>query len=268
LHHAPSDGKPSHLRISLLDADPELGSLLPEGALEHARRELVVCTATVDRGVWNVTRLVHASPANTGLLLLEGVAAREVVLGRAISTELLGAGDLVRPWSGDGGNALIGSEVRWNFLSPGRVAVLDTGFAARAAAFPGIGAMLMERIEARARRLADAKAIAQMTRVEARLLALMWQLAERWGRVTPDGVIVPLRLSHRLLGELVGARRPTVSAASMELARRAQLERRADGTWLLHGDLEQAADVPVSVEQRHRLVPAEAYPALSVAAAV
>ena len=28
---------------------------------------------------------------------------------------------------------------------------------------------------------------------------LLWYLAERWGRVTPDGVIVPLRLTHETL---------------------------------------------------------------------
>jgi hypothetical protein len=53
--------------------------------------------------------------------------------------------------------------------------------------------------------------------------------------MTPDGVQVPLRLSHRLIGQLVGARRPTVSSALAELAGRGDLVRRPDGTWLLAG---------------------------------
>ena len=47
---------------------------------------------------------------------------------------------------------------------------------------------------------------------------------------------MPLVLSHRLIGELVGARRPTVSTALAELARDGQLVRRDDGTWLLTGE--------------------------------
>ena len=61
----------------------------------------------------------------------------------------------------------------------------------------------------------------RLTRVERRLKALFWHLAERWGRVSGDGVIVPLALTHRILGQLVGARRPTVSTALSELAERA-----------------------------------------------
>ena len=57
------------------------------------------------------------------------------------------------------------------------------------------------------------QAIAHLTRVDDRLLALLWCLAERWGRVVPDGVLVSLRLSHRTLAGMVGARRPSVTTA-------------------------------------------------------
>ena len=72
--------------------------------------------------------------------------------------------------------------------------------------------------------------------MDRRLKALFWHLAERWGRVSGDGVIVPLALTHRILGQLVGARRPTVSTALSELAERDELTRRPDGSWLLRGD--------------------------------
>ena len=48
--------------------------------------------------------------------------------------------------------------------------------------------------------------------------------------------MIPLALTHRILGQLVGARRPTVSTALAELAERGELSRRADGAWLLRGD--------------------------------
>ena len=93
----------------------------------------------------------------------------------------------------------------------------------------------MGRLGERAERLATAQAISKLTRVDRRVLAFLWHLAERWGRVTSGGVLVPLTLSHRMLGQIVGARRPTVTAAvrllveSGEVVRRDGRELAADG---------------------------------------
>jgi hypothetical protein len=65
----------------------------------------------------------------------------------------------------------------------------------------------------RVRSLAFQRAIAQLPRVDDRMLVLLWALAERWGRVSPDGVRVPVGLPHRMLATLVGARRPSVTTA-------------------------------------------------------
>ena len=121
-------------------------------------------------------------------------------------------------------------------LSPSTLAVLDRRFAAEAAQYPEITAALFDRLSERSLRLATTQAISQLTRVDRRLKALFWHLAERWGRVGGDGVVIPLALTHRILGQLVGARRPTVSTALSELAERDELVRRADGSWLLRGD--------------------------------
>ena len=121
-------------------------------------------------------------------------------------------------------------------LSPLTVAVLDRRFAAEMTRYPEITASLFDRLSERSLRLATTQAISQLTRVDRRLKALFWHLAERWGRVSGDGVIVPLALTHRILGQLVGARRPTVSTALSELAEREELTRRPDGSWLLRGD--------------------------------
>ena len=109
----------------------------------------------------------------------------------------------------------------------------------------------------RAERLATTQAISQLTRVDRRVLALLWHVAERWGRVTPDGVVVPLTLSHRMLGQLVGAHRPTVSTAVRLLARTGELSRRPDGSWLLSGEpmgLQPAGDAGRVVPMRRRLL--------------
>jgi hypothetical protein len=64
---------------------------------------------------------------------------------------------------------------------------------------------------------------------------LFWHLAERWGRVRPEGVILPLGLTHSVLADLVAARRPTVTTSLTELARQ-QLVTPAVGGWLLCGE--------------------------------
>jgi hypothetical protein len=48
-------------------------------------------------------------------------------------------------------------------------------------------------------------------------------------------VLVPLRLTHTVLGDLVAARRPTVSGAISRLARAGLVVKTEDG-WLLTGD--------------------------------
>jgi CRP/FNR family transcriptional regulator, cyclic AMP receptor protein len=53
--------------------------------------------------------------------------------------------------------------------------------------------------------------------------------------VGKDGVTVTLKLSHRLLGALVGARRPTISTAVARLSGEGRVMRAEDDAWLLRG---------------------------------
>jgi hypothetical protein len=169
-------------------------------------------------------------------LIIDGILSRELVVADHVSAELLGPGDLVRPWQPVSRTGLLPVDAVWTVLSPLSVAVLDRRFAAEMTRYPEITASLFDRLSERSLRLATTQAISQLTRVDRRLKALFWHLAERWGRVSGDGVIVPLALTHRILGQLVGARRPTVSTALSELAERGELTRRPDGSWLLRGD--------------------------------
>jgi CRP/FNR family cyclic AMP-dependent transcriptional regulator len=222
--------------IRLLEADPELGALLSPARRADAERDLVVRTHRVAVGPWDVARLSAAGADNVGLLVLDGVLSRELIVADHVSAELLGPGDLVRPWQATTGAGLLPVEAKWLILSTVTLAVLDRRFAAESARYPEITAALFDRLGERSLRLATTQAISQLTRVDRRLKALFWHLAERWGRVSGDGVVVPLALTHRILGQLVGARRPTVSTALSELAERGELVRRADGSWLLRGD--------------------------------
>jgi CRP/FNR family transcriptional regulator, cyclic AMP receptor protein len=242
--------------VALLELDPELGCLLSSERHAVALQELRVRVIRVPTGEWDGSRLTEADPAHFGLLLVDGVLAREVVLMDTVSTELLGPGDVMRPWHIEGSPELLPVQVRWNALSDVRLALIDRAVSAQLGAYPEIGAVIVDRMSERAERLSITQAISQLNRVDQRLLALFWHLAERWGRVAPNGINVPLALSHRLLGELVGARRPTVSTALAELARERQLSRRDDGTWMLTGEpLVATADPAETVRQRRRLMP-------------
>jgi CRP/FNR family transcriptional regulator, cyclic AMP receptor protein len=222
--------------VHLLEADPDLGALLSDARRAEAERDLVVRTHRLPVGPWDVSRLAGASADHVGLLILDGVLARELLVADQISAELLGPGDVIRPWQSQTRSQLLPVDAVWSVLSSVTVAVLDRRFAAEAARYPELTAALFDRLGERSLRLATTQAISQLTRVDRRLKALFWHLAERWGRVSGDGVVVPLALTHRILGQLVGARRPTVSTALSELAEREELIRRPDGSWLLRGD--------------------------------
>jgi CRP-like cAMP-binding protein len=116
------------------------------------------------------------------------------------------------------------------------VALLDRRFALGTARWPEIQAALLDRAVTRARRAAFNVSVCGIVQLDVRLLVMMWHLADRWGRVTADGVLVPLRLSHELLAGVVGARRPSVTVALRRLREDGTLLRRPDGTWLLVGD--------------------------------
>ena len=221
----------------LLTLDPDLGQLLTGDRLHAAGRELRARVTELGPGPWQPEWLCAAeSASNLGLLILTGTIARELSLSHdAPSAELFGAGDIIRTWRADTTPKLLPTMTRWNVLSPASVALLDRDSALALRRYPEVMTVVLDRLNARAERLAVTQAISQLTGVETRVEALLWQLSERWGRVRPDGVIVTLALSHRMIGSLIGARRATVSTAIARLADDGRIARRADATWLLTG---------------------------------
>jgi hypothetical protein len=222
--------------VSLLDVDPELGGTLSGERLERARAQLPVAHARFSAGPWVAGRLSRASDRLFGLLVYRGVMARELLLESVTSLELLGPGDILRPWDAPPGASLLGHAERWSVLDESRVVVLDRGIADRLTAYPEIVEAIALRMGERAQRLAVTQAISQLTRVDDRLHLMLWHLVERWGRMTADGAVLPISLSHRQLAQLVGARRPSASSALSALARAGRVIRRRDGSWLLPGE--------------------------------
>jgi CRP-like cAMP-binding protein len=146
--------------------------------------------------------------------------------------ELLGPGDLLRPWQVPGRLASRPFESTWQTVAAAELAVLDGEFVERISPYPQIAVRLVDRAMLRSRHLALELAVIQQRRIEDRLRMLFWLLADRWGRVTSDGVRVAAPLTHALLAELVAARRPTVSAALGSLADTGEVTRAGD-EWTL-----------------------------------
>jgi CRP-like cAMP-binding protein len=82
--------------------------------------------------------------------------------------------------------------------------------------------------------------IVQSQSVETRILVTLNYLADRWGVMTRDGIVLPDFLSHGTLALLLGARRPSVTSAMVRLSGRGEVERRRDGRWLIGHEAEQA----------------------------
>jgi hypothetical protein len=220
--------------VSLVDEDPDLIAAVPKDEQEEARRRAVAAALEVRGPRWDPSEVVEsAGPGWLGLLLIDGLLVRRVRVAGRTSCELFGPGDLTRPWDEDGEYAPLAVTVDWLILQPALVAVLDDRFALRVARWPSITATILQRVAARARKLAIFQAVTHLPRTHARILLLFWLLAERWGAVSTAGVVVKLPLTHQVLAMLVGSHRPTVTLALQKLARRELLVRESSSRWLL-----------------------------------
>ena len=169
-------------------------------------------------------------------MLIEGAILRDVQVGRFPAGELLGPGDLLRPWQRDEGYASVPASTTWTALSEARFAVLDRDYMKATAPWPELAASLVCRAVDRSRSTAFSFALTNLPLLEQRLLGLLWALADRWGRVRSDGVLVPFRLDHEVLSRLVSARRPSVSRTAVHLAERGHLRRTPERHWVLTSD--------------------------------
>jgi CRP/FNR family cyclic AMP-dependent transcriptional regulator len=226
-------GRTGNARV--LELDPELGLRIPADEISRARQQLVAPVLELPVGHWDVPH-GDGSHGRLGFLALEGLLARDMTLAGRTATELLGEGDVVQPWLAQREEGLIPYRVGWHVLMPVRLAILDDAFGRSLARWPQVMSTLLERAVRRTHRMSIHEALLQLSPVETRLLVLFWHLAERWGHVTPAGIALRLRLPHALLGQLVGCRRASVTTALQHIYATGDIARRADGTWLLHGE--------------------------------
>jgi hypothetical protein len=224
--------RPVDRYVHVLDHDVGLRSALREPERTRARQHAVAAVTELPPGEWDPRSIPHTE---LGLLVLDGLLIRDVALSGARTGELVGPGALLRPTVGSSADAPVHHVISWHVVTPVRAAILDTHFLRVAAHWPELVAALVGRGIERAHDLAVLVTIHNLKRVDDRLLAFFWQLADRFGRVTADGVMIPLPLTHRQLALLVGAQRPSVTSALGTLAARGLLSRDEHGHWRLAG---------------------------------
>lgn len=225
--------EPLHVdRVRLLDVDRSLAAALSDAELEVARRYAVADVVELGRGMHDPSHL--AGDGLLGLLVLDGLLIRQVAVADRRCGELVGPGSVLRPWDDFGQAAPLPFDVSWRVVRETRLAQLDRRFLATIVQWPALIEAFAGRATERAHTLAFNVAIHCLRHVHIRLLAMFWHLADRFGRVTPEGTHVPLPLSHSDLAELVGAQRPSVTVALKRLGKEGLVQRHPDDhTWLL-----------------------------------
>jgi hypothetical protein len=221
--------------VRILTQDPDLARGLDPAEAALATRQTVGILEQIPPGTWQPSA-ASVGEAPYGGLVLSGLLVRELSAGTGTTAELLGAGEVILPRDAGELAPYVAPQAEWLALESTHIAWLGPQFGLALRRWPELGAALLERSQGRADRLALSQAISQLTRVDDRVLILLWHLAERWGRVRADGVLVPLKLTHRVLARLVGARRPSVTTAVNALERTGRLTRLDSGGWLLCGD--------------------------------
>lgn len=221
--------------VSILECDPDLAEDLSDEDLAVARQQLVTGVMGYPRGAWIIGPDDFDHVANLGLLLVKGLLARRVTIGDNTSAELLGPGDVLQPWLRIGPDQSVAVEVGWEVVQAVQAAVLDRAFCAQVSRWPEITAAISRRVMQRTHWLAFHLAVCNLRRVDDRLLLVLWHFADRWGTVTPEGVLLDIPLTHELLAAVVGARRPSVSVAVGRLSDQGRARSRPRSRWLLLG---------------------------------
>jgi hypothetical protein len=234
----------------LLEIEPDLARFLSEQDRAEAQR-LTVPVLSPPRGVFDLHAQLAASSA-FGSVVLDGLVLQRLQVGNHLTMKVFGSGDTL-PRVGAPPSALI-SDWAYTAAADTRLALLGREWLAAVHRWPALTAGLHMRMGEQAERMAVQLAICQLPRVEERLLAILWWLAEAWGRVTSVGTVVPLSMTHDVLGALVGARRPTVTLALGELSARGAIARQDHG-WLLLEPPPQPAQAAAAIDDPALILP-------------
>ncbi|MGH2910242.1 MAG: Crp/Fnr family transcriptional regulator [Solirubrobacteraceae bacterium] len=219
--------------IRLLDVDPDFGTGLSPTELADVEQHVVLPTVRLERGLWEIEQLRQAPGVRgepRGFLVVAGTVTIDLAIAGQVCTRLLTPRELVLldGWEENS----IPVRAGWSVLDSAMLAVLDHRVAIIGARWPGLMDAILKRAAQQVRHALLQQAISQLPRVEDRLLALLWSIADRQGVVRADGVWVHLPVTHATLAQMIGARRPTVSLGLRALTERGLVRSEGSG-WLI-----------------------------------
>jgi CRP/FNR family transcriptional regulator, cyclic AMP receptor protein len=203
--------------VSLLDIEPDLGRGIDSQDWEIARQATRCNLKQLDRREYTLLAGAYGTGDIVGLVLSDGLISHEIALGEHVAFELLTPGDVLLLPAAGPDDLDLRAHVTLTALNPAEVIVLSKPFIRAAARWPSLLTNVHRRLEAQRRRLALQGLATHLPRSEDRLLLILWILAGCCGRVTPEGILIPLSLSHESLGRLAAARRPTITLALRKL---------------------------------------------------
>jgi CRP-like cAMP-binding protein len=228
--------------VRLLQEASWLGEGLSDEDSRAAERAIVVPLSLHEPGPMEWS---GPTPA-VGMLIVKGRMARGLRIdgAQAQGFEMLGDRDLLRPWTFRGATASVPSVADWTVLAPVRAAVLDLGYVRATMRWPRIGINLLDATVERTRTLSYFLTARQVSHLEGRILLTLWHLGDRWGHVSPQGVVLELpNLTHEMIARMVAARRPSVTTAIRRLRELGLVEVQARGHWILRGDPVEALEI-------------------------
>ena len=221
--------------VSLADLLPDVMSSIPEDDRALAERALLAPRLAARDD--DLVDVLAAAPADAfGFLLIDGVVLKETALATRSALEVLNAGDILAPALSDARQYGSRAVSRYVAHGPVSLAVLGDRFRAASRRWPEVGDDLHDRLARQTHRASAHLAMLHASRVEDRIVLLFADLAERCGRMTTDGIVIEISLTHDVIGRLVGAQRPTVTLALQTLAGAGSLCRGGRDRWMIPRD--------------------------------
>jgi hypothetical protein len=87
-------------------------------------------------------------------------------------------------------------------------------------------------------------AVARIPHSAPRLLIMLWHLADRWGRWEKGRIVLPIPLTHKLLGALISVRREQITRTALPaLLKSGRVARNRDGFYELLGAPPEGLDL-------------------------
>jgi CRP-like cAMP-binding protein len=217
--------------VSLFHVWPDIaGRLSPE---ERGIAERALAAPLVSAHDEDLAAALAVERDAFDFVLVDGTVLKETTLAGSSALELLGPGDVLAPPLSAIRQLEFRAVSRYSALGDVSIATLGAGFQRVAVRWPQISDFLHRQIAEQTHRASMHLAMLHLPRAEDRILALFVDVGERFGRVTPDGILIDLPLSHDLIGRLTASRRPTATLALRNLYHQGLLTRSPDNSWVL-----------------------------------